>query len=485
MTTPVELHNVVGGSHAETLDGYRWPLIDPSTGEQFGTAPLTRWMDVDHVMGVAAEAFPMWSRTPPRRRQRALLRIANSMETRAEELIAAECRNTGKPQAVVREEELPMAVDLLRFYASAARVQEGVAATEYQPSYTSFVRREPIGVCAQVTSWTHPLLLATTKFAPALAAGNTVVLKPGETTPVSTSMVAEMAQEFLPAGVLNVICGDRDSGRAMVAHEIPGMFSITGTVRSGMEVAGSAAADLKRAHLQLGGKAPAVVFGDADVPDAARSLARAAFSNAGQSCTAASRVLAAADIYDDLVSELAKQAAAMRAGPPQDLAATFGPLNSAGQLETVREHVAWLPEHARIVTGGGYRGERGFFHEATVVADVRQDDELVQNEVLGPIVTVQRFSDEHEAVELANGVRYGLVASVWTHQHSRAMRMSQRLQAGTVWINAHHPMALEMPHSGFKHSASARDFGRFGLEEYSRLKHVMSYVDEDLDSVES
>lgn len=477
MTTPVELHNFVGGAPVESLGEERFPLVNPSAGEEFGTSPLTRWTDVDTVMGVAASAFTTWSRTTPQERQRALLRVADRLESKAEELVAAECRNTGKPQAVVRDHELPLAVDLIRFYASAARIQDGSASTEYHPSHTSFVRREPIGVCAQVTSWTHPLLLAAAKLAPALAAGNTVVLKPAETTPLSTSMLAEMTADLLPSGVLNVICGDRDSGRAMVAHEVPGMFSITGTVRSGMEVAGSAAADLKRAHLQLGGKAAAVVFGDADLGRAARRLAQAAFDNAGQSCVAASRILVADEVYDEFLAKLTEEAVGMRTGPPQDLAASFGPLNSLGQLELVENHVEWLPEHARIVAGGRRKGGSGFFHEATVIADVTQDDELVQNEVLGPLATVQRFTSEEEAIELANGVRYGLVASAWTRDHGRALRMSEYLQTGTVWINAHHPFVAEMPHSGFKHSASGRDLGRYGLEEYSRLKHVMSYVD--------
>ncbi|MCI2417226.1 aldehyde dehydrogenase family protein [Saccharopolyspora sp. K220] len=474
MTTALELHNFVGGEPADTLAGETLPLVDPSTGEEYGTCPLTRWMDVDAVMAVAATAFDSWSQTTPRQRQQVLLKVADAVEDRAEELVVAECRNTGKPWSVVRDDELPMAVDLIRFYAGAARVQEDGAGGEYQPGCTSFARREPIGVCAQVTSWTHPLLLAAAKFAPALAAGNTVVLKPAETTPVSTAMLVEIASEFVPAGALNLICGDRDSGRAMVAHEVPGMFSITGTVRSGMEVAGSAAADLKRAHLQLGGKAPAVVFDDADVPRAARRIAAAAFGNAGQSDTAASRVLAGPEVFDELVARLVEWAEAMRPGPPQDPDAAFGPLNSLGQLEIVQAHLDRLPEHARIVAGGRRKGERGFFHEATVVVGEEQDDELVQNEVLGPVLTVQRFDSEQEAVELANGVRYGLVASVWTRDHSRAMRVSRRLQAGTVWINAHHPLTAEMPHSGFKHSASARDFGRYGLEEYSRIKHVMS-----------
>lgn len=479
MTTVLELHNFVDGEPADTLAGETLPLVDPSTGEEYGTAPLTRWMDVDAVMAVAASAFESWSQTTPRQRQQVLLDVADAVEERADELVVAECRNTGKPWSVVRDDELPMAVDLIRFYAGAARVQEDGAGGEYRPGHTSFSRREPIGVCAQVTSWTHPLLLAAAKFAPALAAGNTVVIKPAETTPVSTALLVEIAGQFLPAGALNLICGDRDSGRAMVAHEVPGMFSITGTVRSGMEVAGSAAADLKRAHLQLGGKAPAVVFDDADVPRAARRIAAAAFGNAGQSCTAASRVLAGPAVFDELVVALAEWAEAMRPGPPQDLDAAFGPLNSLGQLEIVQAHLERLPEHARIVVGGRRKGERGFFYEATVVAGVEQDDELVQNEVLGPVLTVQRFDSEQGAVELANGVRYGLVSSIWTRDHARAMRVSRRLQAGTVWINTHHPFTAEMPHSGFKHSASARDFGRYGLEEYSRIKHVMSAWDEE------
>ncbi|MGP4016105.1 aldehyde dehydrogenase family protein [Saccharopolyspora sp. 5N708] len=478
MTTALELHNFVGGEPADTLAGETLPLVDPSTGEEYGTSPLTRWMDVDAVMAVAATAFESWSQTTPRQRQQVLLDVADAVEDRAEELVVAECRNTGKPWSVVRDDELPMAVDLIRFYAGAARVQEDGAGGEYQSGYTSFSRREPIGVCAQVTSWTHPLLLAAAKFAPALAAGNTVVLKPAETTPVSTALLVEIAGEFVPSGALNLICGDRDSGRAMVAHEVPGMFSITGTVRSGMEVAGSAAADLKRVHLQLGGKAPAVVFDDADVPRAARRIAAAAFGNAGQSCTAASRVLAGPEVFEELVARLAQWAEVMRPGPPQDPDAAFGPLNSLGQLEIVQAHLDRLPEHARIVAGGRRKGERGFFHEATVVAGVEQEDELVQNEVLGPVLTVQRFGSEREAVELANGVRYGLVASAWTRDHSRALRVSRRLQAGTVWINTHEPLTAEMPHSGFKHSASARDFGRYGLEEYSRIKHVMSAWDE-------
>lgn len=472
----VELHNIVGGQRRGTHEGLVLPLVEPATGAEVGTSPLTRWTDVDEVMAAAAAAFEPWSRSTPRQRQRALLRLAADIEDRAEQFVDAECRNTGKPRPVVAEDELPAAVDVLRFYASAARLQEGTAAGEYHPEHTSFARREPIGVCAQVTSWTHPLLLAVAKIAPAVAAGNTVVLKPAETTPVSAALLVELAGEHLPAGVVNLICGDRDSGRAMAAHEVPGMFSITGTVRSGMEVAGSVAADLKRPHLQLGGKAPAVVFADADLGRAARCLALAAFGNAGQSCTAASRVLVQREVHDEFLAAFAEQAGQLRPGGPDDEAADFGPLNSHGQRELVQEHLGRLPEHARIVLGGRSLAGPGFFHEATVVAEVSQEDELVQQELLGPIAGVQAFTDEDEAVAMANGVRFGLVASTWTREHARAMRMSQRLRAGTVWINAHHPLTAEMPHSGFKHSASARDLGHYGLEEYSRLKHVMSHV---------
>ncbi|WP_433873532.1 aldehyde dehydrogenase family protein [Saccharopolyspora sp. CA-218241] len=474
MSAALELDNVVGGERVGTLAGERLPLVDPSTGEEYGSSPLTRWMDVDAAMDAAARAFEGWSRSTPGQRQRALLALADAVVERADELVLAECRNTGKPWSVVRDAELPAAVDLLRFYAGAARVLEDGAAGEYLPGHTSFARREPIGVCAQTATWTHPLLLAVAELAPALAAGNSVVLKPAETTPVTAVLLGEIAAAVLPAGVVNVVCGDRDSGRAMVAHGVPGMFTITGSVRSGMEVAGSVAADLKRAHLQLGGKAPAVVFADADLGRAAEGIAVSAFGDAGQSCTAASRVLVAEEVHDELLAALVERAGAMRPGPPQDPDAAFGPLNSAGQLDVVQAHLERLPGHARIVAGGRRKGERGFFHEATVVAGVHQDDELVQNEVLGPVLTVQRFADDQEAVALANEVRYGLVASAWTRDHGRAMRMSRALQAGTVWINAHRGLVAEMPHSGFKHSASARDFGRAGLEEYTRVKHVMS-----------
>jgi betaine-aldehyde dehydrogenase len=414
------------------------------------------------------------ARHDPSDRQRALLKLADLVEEHADELVALESENTGKPIGLTAEEEVPPMVDQIRFFAGAARVLEGTSAGEYMAGHTSWIRREPIGVCAQVTPWNYPMMMAVWKIAPALAAGNTVVLKPSDTTPVSTIRLAELAAEAFPEGVLNVICGDRETGAALISHKIPQMVSITGSVRAGMEVMRSAADDLKNVHLELGGKAPVLVFEDADIEAAAEAIAIAGYFNAGQDCTAATRVLAAPAIHDELAAALQAQAEGQTTGPPSNADADFGPLNNANQLERVSGMVARAPEHASVLAGGSQVGDAGYFYAPTVVAGLRQDDELVQSEIFGPVITLQRFTDEDEAIRYANGVEYGLASSVFTTDHARALRVSRRLDFGCVWINTHIPLVAEMPHGGFKHSGTGKDLSKYGLEDYTRIKHVMS-----------
>ena len=471
------LQNVINGESVPSRGTELLDIVNPTNGEVVAVSPVSVQADVDAAMDAAAAAFRTWKRTTPSERQRMLLRLADALEANSAELVEAQHRNTGQVRSVIAAEEVAVGADQLRFFAGAARLLEGKSAGEYLEGHTSFIRREPIGVVAQVTPWNYPLLMAVWKIGPALAAGNTVVLKPSDTTPESTLVLARLAQDIFPAGVFNVVLGTGRTGAAMVEHPVPGLVSITGSVRAGISVASGAAQSLKRTHLELGGKAPAVVFADADLDRTAQALAEFAFFNAGQDCTAVTRILVEDSAHDALVDRLVAATRELKTGSQDDEENYFGPLNNINHFNAVNAVIDALPTHCRVVTGGRRAGSKGFFFEPTVITGARQDDDVVQKETFGPVITVQKFGTEEEAVELANGVEYALASSVWTTNHGRALRLSRDLDFGAVWINTHILLTAEMPHGGFKHSGYGKDLSLYGVEDYTRIKHVMSALD--------
>ncbi len=474
IATRTSLRNFIDGEFVDAAEGATEDVLNPATGEVIAEQPLSGEEDVNRAVAAAKRAFGGWAATPPGERADALFKLADALAEHADEISDLEAADAGKPRNVFLEDEMPFLCDNLRFFGGAGRVMEGKASAEFVAGRTSIIRREPIGVVGQITPWNYPLMMAIWKIGPALATGNTIVLKPAESTPVSTVKLAELAGEILPPGVLNVITGHgKPAGSSIVTHPDVEMVSLTGSPGTGKWIAAAAADQLKRVHLELGGKAPVIVFDDVDVGTALETIAATGLYNAGQDCTAATRVLASAKVYDDVVSGLADEVKGYRVGDTFDPETTLGPLNSLTQRERVEGFLERRPPGAEIVTGGNQPDLPGAFLEPTVIANLEQDDEMIQNEIFGPVITVQRFDDEAKAIEWANGTRYGLASSVWTRDIARAHRVANAIRFGTVWINDHITMAGEMPHGGFKQSGYGKDMSQYALEDYTEIKHVM------------